>query len=453
MLALAITALGASLDVTSVAGGLASSITGDPALIDELKVSGVIDVRDIDYIRENFTSLKKLDLTKASIAACELTKADWMNRRNFQAGELPAYSFSGFQVEDVLLPSGLQSIGDGAFSGSGLKSITFPSSLVSIGNWAFSGSMLREISLPRTHAIGEGIFRNCTELLVADLSELEITVLPYGTFAMTPRLMSVDLPATLKTIGSEAFLGSGLEEVNVMGKQVGEYAFAEMPNLTMAMADGTYAKGEFFHNASLDSVYGSPTEIREFALAQCPMLSTSAVRAAAKIGDFALADSNAAHVVLSSGLTSLGRGVFSGMTSLSDIDVKSLGSNIPDVDSSVFDGIDRSGIDLLVSDDTEDAWKAHPEWGQFKVRTGISVVIPTVDGNGKLSISIRNNTLHASSDEPIHGMEAFDEAGRKLGSVSGIGYSLSMQLPDNSRVIIVRVWGEGWKSVRKYFCL
>ena len=99
--------------------------------------------------------------------------------------KIGSYAFSGCNsLAELSLPDGLTSINDGCFENSGITQLKFPSALVSIGNNAFNSSALE----------------------IVDLSGcLELKEIKDRAFISCSSLKTVNLPASLERIGTEAF--------------------------------------------------------------------------------------------------------------------------------------------------------------------------------------------------------------------------------------------------------
>lgn len=110
-------------------------------------------------------------------------------------------------VTSVILETGITSVAAEAFSGyTALKTISFPETLKSIGNEAFYNcTSLVDINLAKVTTLGTYVFQNCTDLKKAIVQENTITAIPEGTFKGCTSLERVVLPATIKSIGKEAF--------------------------------------------------------------------------------------------------------------------------------------------------------------------------------------------------------------------------------------------------------
>lgn len=76
-------------------------------------------------------------MSALEIKGTTLENSSYMGRSCFSDGEVPPFALFATEVEEVLLPSGVTAIGEGAFAETPLKKIVFPASLVSMGARAF----------------------------------------------------------------------------------------------------------------------------------------------------------------------------------------------------------------------------------------------------------------------------------------------------------------------------
>lgn len=149
-------------------------------------------------------------------------------------------------LTSVKLPKGLEKIGDYAFSNTALGTATIPDSVTSIGVEAFSDcSKLKKIKIGKNvERIGERIVKRCPALATIDgkgasadkrMLILDGTLLAYaaaskeshleipegvkriGSDAMSraKNLTSATLPSSLESIGTGAFSGSFVSEIEV----------------------------------------------------------------------------------------------------------------------------------------------------------------------------------------------------------------------------------------------
>ena len=173
---------------------------------------------------------------------------------NIPAGvkQIPAYAFSYcVALEQVTFPEGLEALDYGAFTDCALTEVHLPDSLTVLHSAFIGCSNLTTINIPPNLTtlnlswlgitevvIPEGVtelkgsFSNCTKLERVVLHE-GVTVIGDDTFSACGALTSITLPASLKTIGSRAFMDSGLTEVEIpVGvTSIGLNAFTSCPNL------------------------------------------------------------------------------------------------------------------------------------------------------------------------------------------------------------------------------
>ena len=144
----------------------------------------------------------------------------------------------------VTLPDGLQSIGDNAFRGcSALTSIDIPASVTSIGAGAFDGcSSLAAVTLPDgLQSIGDNAFRVCSELTSIDIPA-SVTSIGAGAFYNCSSLAAIEIPSSVTSIGEGAFDScSSLAAVTLHDglKSIGDYAFYGCTSLTAIRIPGT----------------------------------------------------------------------------------------------------------------------------------------------------------------------------------------------------------------------
>ena len=164
--------------------------------------------------------------------------------------EAAVSSFLGC-VESIHLPSNaghryVTAIGDSAFEfADTLVYVKVSSYVKQIGDYAFHGcTFLQKIDLPQSvEAIGKYAFQSCTNLKGITLPE-GITSLEEGTFMFCPDLSEVKLPSTLQSIGENAFVFClALKELSIPASvtAIAPEAFVDCPDLTLTVADGSYA--------------------------------------------------------------------------------------------------------------------------------------------------------------------------------------------------------------------
>ncbi|MDR2814101.1 MAG: leucine-rich repeat protein, partial [Prevotellaceae bacterium] len=120
----------------------------DIAMVSRLTLTGVIDARDVKFMRDNMPILTELDLSGATIAAYKGTDGTTTAVTNYYANEMPPNSFY-----------------NGSTGKAFFASITLPNTLVSIGANAFRGctdlaSVTNFNLTPQTIVATNNVFQN-----------------------------------------------------------------------------------------------------------------------------------------------------------------------------------------------------------------------------------------------------------------------------------------------------
>ena len=133
------------------------------------------------------------------------------------------------------IPNTVVTIGERSFSTT-IENITIPSSVQTIENSAFSSSSLREITIPDTvNYLGNGIFANCYSLTTVNLPT-SIDTIPQKMFAGCIALTKVSIPRNITTINNGAF--SYCEKLSTIFipnsvTHMGEWVFRDCENLAI----------------------------------------------------------------------------------------------------------------------------------------------------------------------------------------------------------------------------
>ena len=211
--------------VTITEAGTMKQLLGDDYLnITSLKVVGPINGDDVRCLRQMLGgdiedgvtidkgSLTSLDLSDASIVEggsyYYYHYSDYYTS-NDMIGDYMFYQCANLQ--DIVLPVGVTSIGNGAFCYcSSLTSIDIPESVTSIGEWAFFGCFsLTSIDIPEgVTSIGDCAFSGCSSLTSIDIPK-GVTSIGYWAFSGCSSLTQVYCYGiTPPTITASSFNGS-----------------------------------------------------------------------------------------------------------------------------------------------------------------------------------------------------------------------------------------------------
>jgi hypothetical protein len=225
-----------------------------------LDATSTLDARDFAFMRDGMQFLVDLDITAASIVEYKGTNGTASGDIRYAANKIPQESFSGKLLLSVKLPAGTTLIGESAFrntatltgieipagvtdieryafSGSGIARVTFAENaqLTTISAGAFENSKLTGLELPaELTTIGDCAFSGCTEL--AGSLTVPAKVSAIGTYAFAKddalnssnKITAVTFPASLRTIGANAFRYSNLlESIRIEEglESIGESAF------------------------------------------------------------------------------------------------------------------------------------------------------------------------------------------------------------------------------------
>ena len=203
-------------------GELENELAGyDYANIESLKITGVLNDVDFLFIYRMMPNLKNLDIAEVNITA------------------LPIQAFyKSTNVENLILPNTLITIGEEMFYQSKLKTVVIPANATTIGNSAFEQcASLISIDIPaNVETIGTAVFWGCSSLTSIEIpasvetikasafkgcsslatvtfengSQLKTIEGGYpssGTFADCTALTSIEIPASVETIEAAAFKG------------------------------------------------------------------------------------------------------------------------------------------------------------------------------------------------------------------------------------------------------
>lgn len=274
--------------VVNEAGNLAALLANaNPSQITSLKINGNLNENDFQYIRENLSALETLDLSGSDIA--ELPER-----------ALAFYSSMGLSdnttLKEVILPEGLETIGNSAFAMcTALEKVNIPSTITTLGRWILEGSSLSSFTIPdgvteipascfygsaltsmvvpntvtSFATIYEDDYGNCSWAFIQCMQltslviEAPVTTIPNdfcssaeydnGTIIKNS-LKSLVLPDEVETIGAGAFNGCPITNLQLPAnlKSIGNEAFAYCEITELILPEGfTTLKGGAFRNAPL----------------------------------------------------------------------------------------------------------------------------------------------------------------------------------------------------------
>ena len=160
----------------------------DYANLYSLNIRGVLNDVDFLFIYRMMPKLRYLNIAEVNITA------------------LPTQAFyKSTNVENLILPNTLTTIGEEMFYHSALKTIVIPESVETIERAAFCGcENLSSFEIPaRVKTIEEEVFCYCRSLTSIEIPATVKTI-GDGAFSMSA-LTSIKIPTNVETIGNEAF--------------------------------------------------------------------------------------------------------------------------------------------------------------------------------------------------------------------------------------------------------
>ena len=217
-------------------GELENELAGyDYANIESLKITGVLNDVDFLFIYRMMPNLKNLDIAEVNITA------------------LPIQAFyKSTNVENLILPNTLITIGEEMFYQSKLKTVVIPANATTIGNSAFEQcASLISIDIPaNVETIGTAVFWGCSSLATvtfengSQLKTIGGGSYSSGAFSDCTALTSIEIPASVETIEAAAFKGcSSLATVTF-----------ENGSQLKTIGGGSYSSGAFSDCTALTSI-------------------------------------------------------------------------------------------------------------------------------------------------------------------------------------------------------
>ena len=390
-------------------GGLEAALAAyDYANIESLKIAGVLNDVDFLFIYRMMPKLKELDISEVNIT------------------ELPVQAFyNSKNVENLILPNTLTTIGEEMFYQSRLKTVEIPASVETIGSYAFKGcSSLTTVTFEKgsqLKTIGEeydgGAFSGCSALTSIEIPASVETIESYAFYGCSSlttvtfeegsqlktiggsafeslRITHIEIPASVETIGSSAFKGcSALTSIEIPAsvETIGSSAFKGCSSLTtVTFEEGSQLKtigggycSEGYHGAFSDcpitsiEIPASVETIGSAAFAGCSSLTTVTFEKGSQLKTIGRQDGRAfldcpkLMTVNASACTSvdeIGRYAF---YNCRELRLFLIGTAVPPIcRDDAFTGINPYSV-LKVPSGCADTYKRASEWNNFASITGL----------------------------------------------------------------------------------
>lgn len=400
-----------------VYGGLETVIKEsgtDPSHLKNVKITGKLNNADFEYLRTHLVNLEALNINETIVKGpvmdyihtCSWRDVDKYHNKEYV---LPMQAFEGLKyLRRVVLPAKLKAVGPFAFHETALTgSLLLPEGLEFIGDGAFGlvygendrKSYTGELHLPST-----------------------LVYLGGGAFADTDFTGELVLPESLRYIGDRAFakcynLNGELHLPDAL-EYLGSDAFSRVSGLagTLVYPHSEKVVRSMARDTKIDAVTmpEHPEEIADEALDGMPLRGDFTIPSSVKkIGNRALANTKLSHiyfpadieidvipegmcldnhflidtitfpdkveiirrhalaycenldaVVIPKRVIRIEGGAFSGCSSLTYIRCDAV--EPPEVDESAFIGINKDNFTVEVPEGSVDAYRSAPGWSEFK---------------------------------------------------------------------------------------
>ena len=166
-------------------------------------------------------------------------------------------AFESCALQQITLPNGIKHIEPETFSDcTHLSKVTLPNTLKSIGQGAFKNTALKEIALPDSiDYIGPQVFSGCTHLAEVSLPE-NLKHIEEECFFQCTSLTEIALPDGLESIGRCAFRDTGLTQIHILDSvhTLGAHAFVHT-NIAQTNLVLNDVNVKCFYNSPLASRY------------------------------------------------------------------------------------------------------------------------------------------------------------------------------------------------------
>lgn len=388
------------------AGTLCDRIKSDLKYkITSLKLSGKLNIDDIQYIREMAGCyydtkgskydghLEDLDISDVTLIGTDkdvdvyfytTTNGSTPTGGSFSADlRTPQTLGNGLfaylpMLRSVILPKKVQAIGFETFlMCSQLTSVTLPSDLTAIWGYAFSGcTSLHSMQFPSSlTSINACAFQDCTSLVSLQFPS-GLTSIGHNAFYGCTSLTSLQFPSNLTSIGDSAFAGcKGLTSLQFPSGLtfIGVAAFLGCTSLTSLLFPSslTSINSRAFENCtSLVSLQlpSGLTSIGSAAFAYCSSLTSLQFPSGlTSIGVRAFQNcTGLTSLELPSGLTKIEEGAFWGCSNINSIYAYMPDPLLFDGDGKDFPTCFNENCTLYVPKKSYSAYMVAPGWGDFK---------------------------------------------------------------------------------------
>jgi len=373
------------------AGSLESNISNagyDATQIKNLKLTGVIDTRDFQFMNQGMTKLTALNLKEVTISS--------------PANEIPEYAFENkTSLTRVVFPDKLLKINDCAFSESGISgTLILPEGLKEIGSSAFlscffTGSLILPTTLEIIHGSAFHYCKNFSGMLVLPENILSIGD---GAFMYCSGFSGqLILPESLTDIGKYAFFGCNFDgslKIPAKIKIIQSFSFTEcrfggqliLPNGVEIIESYAFAscdfKGELILPNSIIKIGSNAFSENCFSgrlvfPSDLKVLSERAFAGNTRISGTIVLPYNISYVpeslferckniegvILHKFIDAIGINAFSDCFYINSIVCES--TNPPEIGTGAFDGVPKDNFTVQVPQSAISSYQTAPGWNDF----------------------------------------------------------------------------------------
>ena len=264
--------------------------------------------------------------------------------RTYNVVSIGHEAFMYCELTSVELPNSITSISQFAFASTRIGSMVIPESVTSVGQGAFYHCEISDLNFTTPLAsLGKGAFCRCNGLKSVALSS-QITAIEDYTFLGCSNLTNLEIPSSVRTIGEEAFSGTGLTSMTIPSavETIGFGAFSDCSNLaSVTLPEGLTAISDYMFSrcSALTgiAVPGTVTSIGNYSFSYCAGLTDFSMPASlTSIGSSAFARcTGLTELTVPNAVTSIGSSAFMGCVGLTSV---TLPSSLTAINYNTFSG-------------------------------------------------------------------------------------------------------------------
>lgn len=284
------------------------------------------------YAFYNCTSMVNATIgtTTESIGECTFYNCEKLETVviGYSVKSIGDYAFYNCALGRVSIPSATTVIGNFAFAkNSNLTKATLRKNMLTIGDGAFKDcSLLSTISIPTTvTSIGDEAFENCTSIASVTIPT-GVTEIKKRTFSNCSSLANVTIKGEVTSIGESAFLNNAFtaiqlpETLKIIGssafKNCGKLEKITLPNNTANIGNAAFLNCSALH---LVSVPDSVASVGQNVFFYNDDITVEIRKNSGTVADKLLAQQGIHHVILDENISAIGKNVFDSCYELSTV--------------------------------------------------------------------------------------------------------------------------------------